>query len=186
LLIETNTSPLRRVDKGFTTLPKSQSGRANMCGMCALQSHCPVVKNQPLFATQHVITCENFIPPFRFSNVSGLDFGSFNTMRLGKAWFNRLVRGDFVALLDQDNDVYSYMEVTKVLVGNKEKMIRNHAVNNHLCLDKGLKKRKSETYLTAKLPSVFGNLIWKNNEIMTVIYLERIRSEELEALLNCE
>ena len=182
MLINTDTSPIRRREDGsFTVQPKSLEEKPTLCDRCVRNHICPIIDHSRYHeadSTSAITHCKLFIAPFKFQSQQGLKEPVFNTLRLGEAWKKRLRAGDLIGLISaDDNEIITYARVTRVFSGDKQKMIQTHAGRNHLTLK--MTKKEAIEYLTIQLPRIFGNLIWKNNEKMTVIYMEPVGEGEI-------
>lgn len=79
-----------------------------------------------------VMTCADFIPALGFSVLGGLDHDTWNTIRVGGAWADRLKPGKIVSVIDTKNlRRLGEYEVTRTHTGTLEDMVRAHARYNH-------------------------------------------------------
>lgn len=121
-MINTDTRLLRRTDNGFI----SGAGKIP-CDHCGLIQYCP---EKPR------IVCQEFMPALPFSDSAGME-KIFNTVRLGKAWCDRLRIGEKVALYHTiEKRMFGIATVLGTVSGPIQQVLRTHAHANHLMLDK--------------------------------------------------
>jgi hypothetical protein len=70
------------------------------------------------------------VPFLTFTHRDGLDLPAFNTIRLGRAWFKRLKKGDRI-LLAHKHEILCSARVVMLACGPVHKMLAEHAVFNH-------------------------------------------------------
>lgn len=118
-----------------------------------------------------VKTCEDFIPVFVFTDPVNLDKQSFNTIRLGRAWYDRLESGQIIALYDKKFDRMFKARVTTIYWSdNKKDMLKEHAARNHL----GQTFDNPPADLARSLINSYGKNFFANAKGLTAIYLSRI------------
>jgi hypothetical protein len=80
------------------------------------------------------------VPFLPFTSEDGLELPAFNTIRLGKAWFKRLKKGDRV-LLAHKHLILCSARVAMVDCGSINDMLQKHARFNHVELALAQKDR---------------------------------------------
>lgn len=119
----------------------------------------------------NVKTCSEFVPVFVFSDPTNLDRQSFNTIRLGRAWYERLESGQIVALYDKKFDRMFRAKVTTIYWSNNKKdILKEHASRNHL----GQTYDNPPADLARTLISSYGKNFFARANGLTAIYLTRI------------
>ena len=163
-------------EAAFTALPNSMRGKEEtLCKCCSKLHDCTHVKKFKAMSKQGIVNvsvtqCRDYRFPMVFLNQTGTD-GSFNTIRLGKAWAERLSPEMEVGLLNRKGEVYGIAEVTRVEVGSKQAMLNHHAQNNHLVLtEKTGQIEKIDTVLKRTV----GATIYNQCVNLSVIYLKRV------------
>lgn len=164
-----NYRSVKRVNNVYQCL------KSSLCDDCGVQAECPTLKSKSRLerksgASMMITHCPSFVYCLMFQNRKGTHLESFNTIRLGKSWSERLKEGDKVALVDKTG-VYGFAEVLTVGLDTVEKIVMNHAYLNHLYIEQNLSQEEAGKDLLKKMPSIYGNLIFKNNTHATVIYL---------------
>ncbi|KAA5604358.1 hypothetical protein F1188_15975 [Roseospira marina] len=109
---ETNLRRVRLTETGRWTLmtPKDRERALHLCDFCAINSmcitHARLAEITGELETKAVIAeCPGYRPHLAFRDAVGLD-ARFNTVRLGKAWMNRLQIGRTVTLWNSVRDVF--------------------------------------------------------------------------------
>lgn len=160
---------IRLLENGqFTCLPKSIEAR-RLCTSCGKKDGCVAAKDEGKFIT----SCDEFMHTIAFRSQKGLDTPAFNTLRLGKAWSTRVRPNDRVRLADGEDQTIGWATVTAVILGTKEEIIRAHAKDNHLLIESEMTREEAGDWMLKQMPNLYGNLIYKNNELCTVIQLSR-------------
>lgn len=153
---------LKRLPDRTYRLTSKLNGNA-LCVACSSYNECPKAST--------VKTCAEFIPVFVFSDPTNLDNQSFNTIRLGKAWHERLEPGQTISLYDAKNDHKFNMKVVSVHWSiDKEDLLEDHAALNHL----GKTYNNPASDLKKKLINMYGKNFFANAKGLTALYLERI------------
>ena len=153
---------LRRLpDKTYRLTSKEHEDA--LCRACERFERCPQAST--------VKTCADFIPVFVFSDPTNLDKQSFNTIRLGRAWYERLESGQEVALYDKKFDRMFRARVTTIYWdSNKKEHLVEHAPRNHL----GQATDNPALDLAKILISTYGKNFFAKANGLTAIYLTRI------------
>lgn len=125
--------------------------------------------------------CRSYIPIIKFTPpIRGL-VGEFNTFRIGKAWGNRLSDGTVVCLADsKKSEIVGYARITKIYIGDKYKMARMYARDNHTMRALEVKRHIAETMLK-RLKSTSGTRLFECSDLVTVIYMVIIDEIEVES-----
>lgn len=135
-----------------------------ICDICSLQYECSIKPQN---------TCQYFVPALGFYDRTGM-LKVFNTMRVGKAWTERLVPGQTIGLwCPIEKDVFGYAEVLSFTSGPISRMIVEHAEHNHLMLDANYVKAQRQ--LLVWLKQQYGPRIIHEKTQLTAIYLRRTR-----------
>lgn len=168
-----NYRSVKRVNNVYQCL------KSSLCDDCGAQAECPTLKSKKRLerksgASMTITHCPSFVYCLMFQNRKGTNLESFNTIRLGKSWSERLKEGDKVALVDKTG-IYGFAEVLAVGLDTKEKIVTDHAFLNHLYIEQNLTREIAGADLLKKMPSIYGNLIYKNNQYATVIYLKPVQ-----------
>lgn len=147
-----------------------------LCDTCGINDQCPVrqmMNKAEHFVTLSVRNCEKYIPCVGFMPpLLGLD-RQFNTLRVGKGWFERLKVGDKVALVDtKTTGVEGYAEVIHLYHGNYQDMLIKHAPYNHVAFMRE-PGQSSADYVDEVLKKANGHFL-SENSTLTAIYLRRL------------
>jgi hypothetical protein len=164
IIIDTDTRQVRRDAAGFY---RSGAGK-NICDHCGHRNVCANVDT--------VKACEQYLPALPFVGDVGFELGRIvNTMRVGRAWTQRLDRGDTVALYDTKlKAIFGYALVERTVAGNIVPMLKEHAANNHIMLN--TPKRKAPAELGAWMLQNYGPHIVHQGTTLTAIYLLRVNA----------
>lgn len=194
-----NMRRLKRVmsDSGLIYTLETDSERTKdnlLCNYCAAKNDtateaaCTIYKQLDQIEQSGVIpmirACRAYQPIITFKpRLIGLD-REFNTFRIGSAWYNRLMPGVTVGLMNsQTNEIFGKAIVQKVVSGGFEAMCAEHALNNHLML--GLSKETAAQRLEEILRKIYGKFIADQQAklIATVIYLRNVNcdAQDLQA-----
>jgi len=111
-------------------------------------------------------------PILVFREPVGID-DEFNTMRLGKAWFSRLYTGKIISMWDKTEWIGDAM-VIGLEMGDKEQMMAEHSYLNHALIEQMQNPKDAADMMPKILRSAYGNLIYKHNDLITVIYLKAV------------
>lgn len=125
--LDTNTRQLKRLGSlgaWFT------SAKQDICNHCALINICDSVSEHK--------SCREFMPVLSFQDETGFKIGDVvNTVRIGKAWVERLTTGSTIALLNAKTKlIFSYARVIGLDFGPIDDMLKLHAATNHLFVNK--------------------------------------------------
>lgn len=156
------TNALRRQSNNTFTLNLKVNANA-LCDACAA-SGCIArdTRNQ----------CADFIPVLRFAVSEGFTSGTQrNTIRIGKAWFTRLLIGQTIALWDDKNQQLLTARVEAVYWDeNKGKLLKDHSQYNHMVQCGEVKKERFKDLLE----SCSGTGFYRNANGLTAIYFTLI------------
>lgn len=168
-MIDTNIRSVK-VDKDVYHSRTKTRGAKDLCQHCGHNGNCT---KQQKNAQEELYECREYQFPIAFRDARGLA-GEFNTMRLGKAWFGRVKEGDVVALVDKEGTRVGQAQVQRVFLLPKDEALHHHAEQNHLYREKTWRDKMLS--VTAKMEKIlrssYGNLVYNNNDRVTVIYLE--------------
>ena len=155
--IKTNT--LRRLASGEFVLVDTRYPDA-LCRGCADFATCPLAST--------VRRCALFVPVFVFRDDTHLDDTLFNTIRLGRAWSQRLAEGSEIGLYTKTTDVLRRAVVRRIYWDDdKAALLRLHASRNHL----GMTLADPAAELERKLRSMYGNNFYNSAKGLTALYL---------------
>lgn len=136
-----------------------------ICDICALKPGCGLTPLQE---------CGHFLPSLGFNDRTGMDV-LFNTIRVGKAWPQRLQVGQTVGLwCPYDKAVFGHASVVNMFTGPITDILRKHAGANHLYLGTASFTQASKQ-LYAWLRQQYGPRIINQDTTLTAIYLLRER-----------
>lgn len=165
-----------RSEAAFTALPSSMQGKEEtLCKCCSKMPECAHLKKLKAMSKRGIINvnvtqCREYRFPMTFLDQKGTD-GSFNTIRLGKAWAERLSPEMEVGLLNRKGEVYGIAEVISAEVGDKQAMLNHHAKNNHLVLTE---KSGQVEKIDSVLKRTVGAMVYDQCAHLSVIYLKRV------------
>lgn len=153
------------------------SARSQLCDGCAHSGICPTLKSKKRLekksgASLWISECFHFSFCLVFQDVKGTDAPEFNTIRLGKAWGQRVRQGDVMGMINKAGEVYGLAEVQDIDWAEKALIVQRNAWRNHLYVNSGMTQEQAGTDLLRRMPSIYGNLIYKNNDSATVIWLK--------------
>lgn len=159
--IDTDTRQVRRDAAGFY---RSGAGK-NICDHCGHRSVCANV--------DQTNSCADYLPALPFVGDVGFEPGRVaNTMRVGRAWTERLDEGQTVALYDTKlKEIFGYAEVHGLFAGPIVEMLQAHASDNHIMLT--THPFKAPTELGAWMRQNYGPQIIHDRTTLTAIYLLR-------------
>jgi hypothetical protein len=159
LILDTDTRQMRKSPTGHY---RSGAGKL-ICDHCGHRSDC-VLQVRDL--------CEFFLPALPFTVETGLDRLS-NTMRVGKAWTERLAPGQTVALYNSKVKlIFGHSRVLYTVAGPIVSMLSEHAFANHIMLD--TPKNEAAVKLGGWMRQNYGPRIIHENTTLTAIYLLRV------------
>lgn len=162
IVLDTDTRTLRRDKEGFYTVGADKT----LCNLCGWLSMC---QGRLL---QHN-KCWSFMPALSFQDEVGLLKVS-NTMRVGRAWTQRLTPPQTVALYNvKAKVIFGYADVLSMDDGNIVTMLKAHAHANHTMLD--TPNEEAPTKLGAWMKQNYGPRIINEGTALTAIYLLRLR-----------
>jgi len=164
-MIDTNTRYLKYKDGLYRN-----GGACLPCDNCAIRSMCGA----------ELTECPIMVPTLSFSDRFGTG-GVFNTLRLGKAWSQRIHPGQLIALHDSDG-VYGYAEVQQLYCGEFYPMMKTHAHANHLMLGKDFETAIAA--MTEWFKKQYGPTVVKEATKITAVYLLRRDWSPDEALFE--
>lgn len=149
-----------------------------LCDTCGINDQCPVrvmMEKTDAFVTLSVRNCEKFIPAIGFMPpMVGLD-RQFNTLRVGKGWFERLRPNDKVALVNtKTEEIEGYAEVLHLYHGNFNAMLERHAAHNHTASFRG-PGQSAQSHVGEVLRRAHGHFL-SENSTLTAIYLRRLEN----------
>ena len=105
--------------------------------------------------------------------------GRFNTFRIGNAWYQRLMPGVVVGLMNtQNSEVFARAVVERIEVGSFSQMCKEHASNNHMLL--GMEPVAAGKKMEEILRQMYGRILQDNQDRLetTVIYMRNVLFEE--------
>lgn len=159
ITLDTDTRQVRLRDGAY----RSGAGK-RICDHCGHRATCRLV--------DQVSQCADFLPALPFTDETGLQKVS-NTMRVGRAWTERLQIGQTVALYHtKRREVFGYAQVLHHSYGPIVPMLRLHAGANHLMLDTPLKK--APKVLGEWMRQNYGPRIINGDTTLTAVYLLRV------------
>jgi hypothetical protein len=147
---------VRRTDKTWKRL-----GAANLCEVCGSNEECTLRTALVNLASHRraritIGECGIYKPTISFQDLTGVE-GSFNTFRRGQGWFNRLIVGQAVGLLDSSKlRLFADATVESIECGPLSDMLEAHAAMNHLM------KSQPEHRAIQKLHKVLQTIYGKN------------------------
>lgn len=171
---------VKRTDSGRFTIETVAEKKREvlLCDTCGINDQCPVrlmMDKTDAFVTLSVRNCEKFIPSIGFMPpMVGLD-RQFNTLRVGKGWFERLRPSDRVAMVNtKTEEIEGYAEVLHLYHGNYNTMLERHAAHNHTAAfrDPG---QSAQSYVGEILRRAHGHFL-SENSTLTAIYLRRLEN----------
>lgn len=160
--LDTDTRQVRRDAEGFY---RSGAGK-RICDHCGHRNLCPI--------SDWSTRCKQYLPALPFTADVGFELGrDANTMRVGRAWTQRLDEGQTIALYDTKlRAIFGYAEVHGLFAGPIVTMLKEHAASNHIMLT--TPKRKAPAELGAWMLQNYGPHIINDRTTLTAIYLLRI------------
>ena len=184
-LQDNNLRRIRMTAGGKWTLlsEKDQTKAIHICDYCVLKSSCVatlrVAAITAEFEVNGVITeCPSYRPTLTFRDDAGMD-ALFNTVRIGKAWHDRVAVGSLVSLWTAKDDIeIGVARVTAKFVGRYCDLAAEHAHRNHTQIGKPLDG--AEQRLLKVLVGSYGSTFMKLERAVSIIYLERVRDGEEE------
>lgn len=167
----------RTEDNRFTIETAAEKKREVMlCDTCGIHEQCPV--NQMMTRAEHFVTlsvrhCEKYIPCIGFiPPIVGIE-RAFNTLRVGRGWFDRLRAGDKVALVNTRTALpEGYAEVVRLDHGEYSPMLKKHASFNHAALVKP-EGVTAVDHVGKIMQQAHGHFL-NEQSTLTAIYLRRL------------
>ena len=173
-MIDTNVRNVKKLESGmFSALTKPQKLITNLCDRCSANPACKI-KSKPKRIkeiTAIIAECSSYQWPIAFRDALGTD-DHFNTMRMGKAWYNRISVGDSVGLIDKEGKVFGNANVERKDLMKKEEAMWSHGYRNHLMI--GRTQEEAANLMPKILRNSYGNIVYTNNHEVSIIYLQRI------------
>ena len=152
---------LQRYDlRGITLEEDTFKCKRNLCERCGI--NCEL--------SHEVHECSEFVPiiPFR-PKIRGMQ-GTWNTFRIGTAWYNRLKVGTKIAVLNTKTlEIERYEVVKDIHFGLKEEMCQMYAKDNHNIIADNIYDNIAETMLQ-RMRKNYGSRIFESTSYATVIY----------------
>jgi hypothetical protein len=175
---DTNLRRIRMTETGRWTLmtDKDRAKAIHLCDFCAINSMCITQQRLASIVTEFEVgavisECPGYRPHLSFRDEIGLD-GNFNTVRLGKAWADRLREGALVTLWNSIKDrEIGVAKVKSCIVGPWQDVAPKHAHRNHTQVDQP--REGAEDRLYEILRKGYGPHLMKPDRLVTAIYLER-------------
>lgn len=178
-LQDNNLRRVRMTAGGKWTLlsEKDQAKAIHICDYCTMRTSCVatlrVAQITAEFEVNAVITeCPTYRPSLSFRDAAGMD-AEFNTVRIGKAWHDRVAVGSLVTLwATKDESEIGTARVTAKFVGRYCDLAADHAHRNHTQIGKPLDGATER--LLKVLVGSYGSTFMKPERAVSVIYLERV------------
>ncbi len=163
----------RHPNGAFTIETQPEQARdVNLCDCCGRAALCAVgrLAAAPSFVQIRTRWCEKFIPLVAFRPpLIGMET-TFNTMRLGRAWTERLSTGTTVALYDSVADnIFGYARTRQVFAGGYNAILLAHAKFNHCALHD--KPEDPVAHVDAVLRKAYGAFMNKEDLQLQALYL---------------
>lgn len=170
---------VRKTEDGVYTIePQSVLERTGLiCNSCGIKTGCPiykVVEKAEPHADVHIRKCQRYVPILSFRKpLIGLNQSSFNTMRAGTTWMDRLEIGKTVALVGADDgEIIRFMKVRKLYSGDFDAMVAKHSMFNHLAMGGKPVDKVGEI-----LRKSYGHFLNEQSKL-TAIYLEPVADDD--------
>ncbi|KJZ17361.1 hypothetical protein TW86_03635 [Halomonas sp. S2151] len=171
---------VKRTETGRFTIETAAEKKREvlLCDTCGINDQCPVkamMDKADHFVTLSVRNCDKYIPCVGFMPpMVGLE-RQFNTLRVGKGWYERLEVGDRVALVNtKSSEIEGYAEVKHLYHGAYREMIDKHAIYNHTAFERG-PGQSAQDYVDGVLKKANGHFL-SENSTLTAIYLRRLEN----------
>ncbi|MFP5299983.1 hypothetical protein R2R70_02055 [Cobetia sp. SIMBA_158] len=171
---------VKRTESGRFTIETAAEKKREvlLCDTCGINSKCPVkqvMDKADSFVTLSVRHCEKYIPCIGFMPpIVGLT-RQFNTLRVGKGWYERLKAGDTVALVNtKTSEIECYAEVVRLDHGQYRPMLEKHAPHNHTACERGPDMSSIE-HVGNVMQRAHGHFL-SENSTLTAIYLRRMEN----------
>lgn len=173
-----NLRNVKKTDNGYCSLKKSQLDLHPLCEVCGLNNHCKIQKRYKP-AKDHqamIIHCERYQFPLIFQQTKGLNQPFFNTIRLGRAWANRLEPKARVSLLDTSHTYIGDAIVEGVELESKQNALDKHANMNHLLVEDQLESTEASDCMHKILRNAYGKMVFENASELSIIYLKPVNN----------
>lgn len=172
---------VKRAESGDFVLGKPPERVNSLCRACGINDRCKLYKahKKVTWALPEVTVCQRFVPVLGFRPpIVGLE-KSFNTMRLGKAWTERVAPGTVVALLNTvDSKLLGFARVTHIEVGAFDTMVWAHGADNHLVVNSPKGRNECIEEVRYVLQKSYGKFLTPESKL-TVVYCTRIPDAEV-------
>lgn len=171
----TETRLIKRVGDAFTVeTRKGLDDKRQLCDYCA-REHCGIRRIAQTHAHRAELairSCKEFVPVLSFSVLEGLDRPSWNTIRVGAAWADRLERGMRVGIADLKNRrITRFMRVTGIDTGKLQDIAAMHGAQNHAILARNVAPQKVQSEMLRILKNAYGTNVADPERAATAIYL---------------
>lgn len=153
------TNALKRFPDASYTLTCAADGNA-LCNACAASTTCPSVNTRQ--------RCSEFVPVLQFAINDNLTLPLYNTIRIGKAWSDRLPVGARVGVWDGVKRELTYAKVKASFWGeDKQQVLDHHAANNHIGMTLEFPRRQ----MAEVLQRCYGKGFYARSYGLSAIYL---------------
>lgn len=157
--LSVKTNALRRFPSNDFTLTCSSNENA-LCDACAASDACSQRNTKK--------RCSDFIPVLRFAVNANLYSGPYNTIRIGKAWSDRLQTGQRVGIWDDVERRLTFAIVEASFWGeDKQEILNQHAHHNHI----GMTLEDPVAQLPGVLMNCYGKGFYAKSWGLSAIYL---------------
>jgi hypothetical protein len=160
--LSVKTNALRRFPNSEFTLT-CRSNENALCDACAASDACPQRNSKK--------RCADFIPVLRFAINANLYSGLYNTIRIGKAWSDRLQPGQRVGIWDDVERRLTFAVVeTSHWSEDKAEILNLHAGRNHI----GMTLDSPASQMPGVLMNCYGNGFYTKSWGLSAIYLQPV------------
>lgn len=173
-----DTRMIRRLESDAFTVESQSAITAarRLCDHCATEK-CHIrnylKRNTSAMLQIKVESCATFTPALGFSVLTGLDAPRWNTVRLGKAWAERLKPRQRVAIVDTTSRrIMRYMRVERAEAATLSQIVATHATRNHALVGRALSAEEASAALTKILQNAYGRNYAAPGKPASVIYLQ--------------
>lgn len=157
--LSVKTNALRRIQTNEFTLTCSSNGNA-LCDACAASDECPQRNTKK--------SCADFIPVLRFAINANLYAGVYNTIRIGKAWSDRLQPGQRVGIWDDVEERLTFAVVeASHWSDDKQQILDLHAARNHI----GMTLDDPAAQMPGVLMNCYGKGFYAKSWGLSAVYL---------------
>ncbi|WP_028449771.1 hypothetical protein [Chitinibacter tainanensis] len=169
MTLDTNYRYVRLTPAGYITTSKQAD--KSLCAHCGNQLACERAVLAPYSSAQRITECSDFLPVIAFQSDAGMT-ARFNTIRVGKAWAERVKIGTRVGLVStKTGQIFGYGEVDAVYAGELQDVCDNFGADNHTLLGKEVDEPGKAIWRV--LRNCYGNLAMQN-KYATAIYMKRV------------